>query len=37
MGEELAAAEPLRDLVIDWLARIDADGPAGALREAARA
>jgi fructuronate reductase len=37
MGEELAAAEPLRDLVIDWLARIDAVGPAGALREAARA
>ncbi len=37
MGEEVGSAEPLRDLVIDWLGRIDADGPAGALREAARA
>ena len=37
MGSELAAPGPLRDLVADWLARIDADGIAGALREAVRA
>ena len=37
LGSELAAPGPLRDLVADWLARIDADGIAGALREAVRA
>ena len=32
-GPELAASRPLRDLVADWLARLDADG-AAALRSA---
>ena len=37
LGDQLAAPGPLRDLVADWLGRIDADGIAGALREAVRA
>ena len=36
LGEEVAAAEPMRDLVVDWLARIDADGIQAALKEAVR-
>jgi fructuronate reductase len=36
LGEEVAGAEPMADLVEDWLARIDADGIAGALQEAIR-
>ena len=36
LGEEVAAAEPMIDLVVDWLARLDADGITGALKEAVR-
>jgi fructuronate reductase len=36
LGEEVADSEPMRDLVEDWLARLDADGIAGALKEAVR-
>jgi fructuronate reductase len=36
LGEELASSEPMGDLVADWLARLDADGPAGALKAAVR-
>ena len=36
LGEEVAAAEPMGDLVVDWLARIDADGIQAALKEAFR-
>jgi hypothetical protein len=36
LGEEVAGSEPMTDLVADWLGRIDADGIAGALKEAVR-
>ena len=36
LGEEVAGSEPMTDLVSDWLARIDADGMAAALKEADR-
>ena len=36
LGEEVAGSEPMHDLVVDWLARLDADGIAGALKEAVR-
>ena len=36
LGEEVAASEPMSDLVVDWLARLDADGITGALKEAVR-
>jgi hypothetical protein len=36
LGEEVAGSEPMADLVVDWLGRIDADGIAGALNEAVR-
>ena len=36
LGEEVAGSEPMADLVVDWLGRIDADGIAGALKEAVR-
>ena len=36
LGEEVAGSEPMHDLVVDWLARLDADGIAGTLREAVR-
>src|SRR4051812_46539072 len=36
LGEQVAASEPMSDLVVDWLGRIDADGIAGALKEAVR-
>jgi fructuronate reductase len=36
LGEEVADSEPMADLVVDWLGRIDADGIAGALKEAVR-
>ena len=36
LGEEVATSEPMHDLVVDWLARLDADGMAGALKEAIR-
>ena len=36
LGEEVAGSEPMTDLVSDWLARIDADGMAAALKEANR-
>ena len=36
LGEEVAASEPMGDLVVDWLARIDADGIHAALKEAVR-
>jgi hypothetical protein len=36
LGEEVAGSEPMADLVVDWLGRIDADGIAGALTEAVR-
>ena len=34
LGDEVASSEPMLDLVVDWLARLDADGIAGALKEA---
>jgi len=34
--EDVAGSEPMADLVVDWLGRIDADGIAGALKEAVR-
>ena len=37
LGEDVRRAAPMRELVADWLRRIDADGPAGALRADARA
>jgi fructuronate reductase len=36
LGDEVAASEPMNDLVGDWLARLDADGISGALKEAIR-
>jgi fructuronate reductase len=36
LGEEVAGSEPMADLVVDWLGRIDADGIASALKEAVR-
>ena len=36
LGEEVAGSEPMADLVVDWLGRINADGIAGALKEAVR-
>ena len=36
LGDEVAASEPMSDLVVDWLARLDTDGIAGALKEAVR-
>ena len=36
LGEEVAASAPMLDLVADWLARLDADGIAGVLKEAER-
>jgi fructuronate reductase len=36
LGEGVAASEPMSDLVVDWLARLDADGITGALKEAVR-
>ena len=36
LGEEVAGSEPMADLVVDWLGRIDADGITGALKEAVR-
>jgi len=36
LGDEVAASEPMSDLVVDWLARLDADGITGALKEAVR-
>ena len=36
LGEEVAASEPMSDLVVDWLGRIDTDGIASALKEAIR-
>ena len=36
LGEEVAGSEPMADLVVDWLGRIDADGITGALEEAVR-
>jgi hypothetical protein len=36
LGNEVAESEPMGDLVVDWLARIDADGVQAALKEAVR-
>jgi hypothetical protein len=36
LGEEVAGSVPMTDLVSDWLARIDADGMAAALKGADR-
>jgi fructuronate reductase len=33
LGDEVAASEPMNDLVVDWLGRLDAGGIAGALTE----
>ena len=36
LGDEVASSEPMRDLVGCWLRRLDAEGIAGALKEAVR-
>ena len=36
LGDEVAGSEPMNDLVADWLARLDADGVTGVLKEAIR-
>jgi fructuronate reductase len=36
LGEEVATSEPMHDLVVDWLGRLDGDGIGGALKEAVR-